>query len=358
MGGPSEDRGRRTLLDDPPGVHHGDTIGETGDHRKVVGDVQRGDAVLAAQVTHSRQHVCLRAHVEPGRRLVQHDHRRPAGERHRQPDALLLPAGKLVRVAAKELRSRWQEHLGHALADALAPGLIGAAEVVMLEHFQQLRADAQRRVEGSARVLGDVADEVAAGPPQAGHLETEHLPIVDRDRAVGDRHALAGVPEHGQPDGGLSRTGFADESEHLTGLDFEEHLVDDVVAAGGGVDPQGVDHECRHQSARPRSMPAAARAMPSVISPVPIVNTAMAMAGSSVPHGCTDRAPRFCCTINPQSAALTRRGEPEEAERGDDEQRVGQPQVGLDEQRSGDVGEQLAAQDREDVTHPAPRPPR
>ena len=93
-----EQLGRRPLLDDATGVHHGDAVGEVGDDGEVVGDVEGGDAVGAAQLADSGQHVGLRAHVEAGRRLVEHDHARPAGERHRHADALLLAAGQLVRV--------------------------------------------------------------------------------------------------------------------------------------------------------------------------------------------------------------------------------------------------------------------
>jgi hypothetical protein len=47
--------------------------------------------------------VRLCRHVEPGRRLVEDDHARPARERHRQTDALLLSAGELVRIPPEEL---------------------------------------------------------------------------------------------------------------------------------------------------------------------------------------------------------------------------------------------------------------
>ena len=83
---------RRPLLHDAPRVHHRHTVGEVGDHCQVVGDVQRGDAVPAGQVAHRRQDECLGAHVETGGRFVEHDHRRAAGERHRQSDPLLLSA--------------------------------------------------------------------------------------------------------------------------------------------------------------------------------------------------------------------------------------------------------------------------
>ena len=40
--------------------------------------------------------------VEAGRRLVQHQQRRVVGQRHRDDDALLHAAGKLVRIPAHD----------------------------------------------------------------------------------------------------------------------------------------------------------------------------------------------------------------------------------------------------------------
>ena len=52
------------------------------------------------------QHHALGGDVQPGGRLVEHQHLGPRQERHRQRDALHLPAGQLVRVAGAGTRRR------------------------------------------------------------------------------------------------------------------------------------------------------------------------------------------------------------------------------------------------------------
>ena len=135
----------------------------------------------------------------------------PAGEGHRQADALLLSTGELVRVAAQELRRRRQQHLAHDLGDAGPAGGVRAAEVVRLQHLEQLLLDAQCRVQRAAWVLGHVADELTTGAAQLGHRQPEHREPADLDSPGGDCCALAHVAEHGEADGRLARAGFADQ---------------------------------------------------------------------------------------------------------------------------------------------------
>ena len=95
--GLAEDRVPRAQLDDLAGVHHGDPVGDVGDHGQVVGDVERRDPVAAAQLAHGLQHHALGGDVQAGGRLVEHQHLGLRQERHRQRDALHLAAGELVR---------------------------------------------------------------------------------------------------------------------------------------------------------------------------------------------------------------------------------------------------------------------
>ncbi len=162
MGGLGEDLHGRTLLHHPPGVHHGNAVGEVGDDREVVGDVQGSDAVLAAERAHGVQHVGLGGHVQPGRRLVEHDQRRAAGEGHRQPDSLLLATGELMWVALQKLRRPGEQHLAHHLGHPIAAGRVIVAELVGVEDLPDLLADADRRVQRRSRILGDIADDGAA----------------------------------------------------------------------------------------------------------------------------------------------------------------------------------------------------
>ena len=153
-------------LDQAAGVHDGDPIGEIGDHGQVVGHVEGAHAVGAGQLANGLEHVRLRGHVQRRGRLVEDDHLGPAGERHGDRHALLLAAGELMRVAAQEVAVAGQQHLGEHLRAprlALCPG---AAEVVRLEDLDELRADAQGRVERRRGVLRHVADEAAADAAQ------------------------------------------------------------------------------------------------------------------------------------------------------------------------------------------------
>src|SRR5204863_3636336 len=100
------------------------------DDGKVVADVKGGDAVSAAEIAYRREDVRLGRDVQARRRLVEDDDPWPAGECHGQPDPLLLPAGQLVRVAAKKRVVVRKEHLVEHLDEAVSPLLPGGAEAV------------------------------------------------------------------------------------------------------------------------------------------------------------------------------------------------------------------------------------
>ncbi len=87
-----EDLLARPPLDDSARVHHRDMIGELGDDREVVANVQRRNVMAAAQLPDRLEHACLGGDVKAGGGLVADDHPRPAGERHCNRHALLLAA--------------------------------------------------------------------------------------------------------------------------------------------------------------------------------------------------------------------------------------------------------------------------
>ena len=147
---------RRPALDDTPGVHDRDTVGDERDDGEVVADVERGDAVRLAELAYRLEHVRLGRHVEPGRRLVEDDHARPAGEGHRESDPLLLAAGELMRVAAQELSVGREEHLCEHLAESGSALLGGGAVAVSGQRLHELSLDPEGGVERGRRVLRDV----------------------------------------------------------------------------------------------------------------------------------------------------------------------------------------------------------
>ena len=149
-----EHRVDRPLLDDAAGIHHGDAVGEAGDHREVVGDPDQRGAGLGGEVLHLGEDLRLDGDVERGGRLVGDQQRRAgaaarwrsrrAGACRRRTDA------DRRRAARRATGCRPHERLAGArarapLRDALVRG----------DRLDHLGVDAQHRVERHHRVLED-----------------------------------------------------------------------------------------------------------------------------------------------------------------------------------------------------------
>ena len=290
-------------------VHDRDAIGERRDHGQVVADVHGRDAVRRAQVADRLEHVRLRGHVEPRRRLVQDDHAGPVGEGHRERNPLLLAARELVRIAAQEDVVAREQHLAERLDDARPPLLVGRAEAVGRQRLVELRLDLQRRVQRGRRVLGDVGDELASELLALEQGEQEDVSTLDPDLASGDSCAATRVTEHREADRRLPGSRLADEAEDLARGDVERDAVHDVlVRAVVDLHPRSTTSSaCVAVFTRcpsvPRSMPIAARARPSPTRLVPIVSSAIAITGRRTGHGCSVSPFWFSLIISPQSAA-------------------------------------------------------
>ncbi len=96
------DARRLVLLLDVPGVHHRDPVRQRERFGLVVRHVDERDADFLLQVDELDLHFLAQLRVERRERLVEQQHRRMRDERARDRDALLLPAGELVRVALAE----------------------------------------------------------------------------------------------------------------------------------------------------------------------------------------------------------------------------------------------------------------
>ena len=148
-------------FDQPAVAQHHDLVGDLGDHGKVVGDVERGDAGVADGVLDRRQHVDLRRHVERRGRLVEDDQVGLGAQRHRRHHALQLAAGDLVREALADGFRVGQAELLEQRHRALL-GLGAVADAVLQRGLDHLVHQPVRRVEGGRRRLRDVADLAAA----------------------------------------------------------------------------------------------------------------------------------------------------------------------------------------------------
>jgi len=237
--------------------------------------------VRRAQGADRLEDVGLRRDIQAGGRLVEHDHRGLAGERHGEHDALLLAARELMGVATQELSVRGQEHLGHHLAKALPALFLVGAVPVLLEHLEELRVDAQRRVERHRRVLGHVGDQLAARGPQLGRRQLEHVAALEEHLAAGDPRP---PPLEGEQRGGgrgLARRRLADEAEDLALVQVERDLMVDLDLGRLDLDLQAAqpDGDLGAHAPVSRSIPTMARLSPSAMRLVPMVRMPISSTG-------------------------------------------------------------------------------
>ena len=153
-------------------------------------------------------HLLAQPAVERAERLVEQQHARVWGERAGQRHALLLAAGKLVRVARLEARKPHHgQHLAHArgdLAAARAAHLEAEADVSLNRAMREQRIGLEHHA--------DVA-------PVRGHVL--HRLAVEQDAAFVQRHEAG----DGAQERRLARTGGPEQTEELAVADLEAHRV-------------------------------------------------------------------------------------------------------------------------------------
>ncbi len=180
-----------------PGEHR-DPVAEPHRLVDVVGDQHHRRAQGALDLPELGLQVAPAGRVHRAERLVHEQHRRVDGERPRHPDALLLPAGELVRVPPRVHRVV-QAHQVEQLGDPV----LGAARVPA----QQGRHGRDVLGDGAVREQADVLDDVADPAPQGdGSVVVTSSPVTSTRPEVGStsRLTIRRVVDFPQPDGPTS----------------------------------------------------------------------------------------------------------------------------------------------------------
>ena len=100
-------------LDRLAGIHDRDAVAGLEDQAEIVRHEDHRRAELLAEPLDQLDDAGLDRHVERGRRLVEQKQRRLRQQRHGNDDALLLAAGKLVRIGAHHALRIGQAHRPH-----------------------------------------------------------------------------------------------------------------------------------------------------------------------------------------------------------------------------------------------------
>src|SRR2546427_1998495 len=174
------DLDRAPDLLDPAVPHHRDAVGDRERLLLVVGDVDRRDPEVLLDLADLAAKSKADLRVERRERLIEQEDFRPAGERSRERDSLLLAARELVRVPALEAtEARQRDHLGDAL--------VGSGG----------RPSGHPQTEGN--VLGD------------GHSREERVRLEDdADAALAWRH----VVDDAAVEADLARVGSLEAGDH------------------------------------------------------------------------------------------------------------------------------------------------
>ncbi len=175
----------------------------------VVRHVDERDADFLLQVDELDLQLLAQLRVERGERLVEQQHRRMRDERARDRDALLLPAGQLVRIAPVEadepnvLERGLDARL--PLAGRRAGHLQRKRDVALDRHVREQRVALEHRAHRAR--FGRAAGEVLAVEQDAARVGK----VEARDHPQQRRLAAAGRTE---------------QREEFAGLDREADVVD------------------------------------------------------------------------------------------------------------------------------------
>ncbi len=196
----------RSALDDPAVAHDRDLVGHGQGLRLVVGDQDGGGAVGAQGMPHVLAQSGPQCGVECVEGLVEEDDRRPGRERPGNRDALLLPAGEVVRHAVLESGQTDEVQDGGGPAGPPCRPVQAVGDVA---------EDGQVREEGA--LLGDHGD----APPLGRHRGAGggHGPAVDADLALVRRLEAGDAAQQR----GLARAGGAEHGRQRAGSDGEVH---------------------------------------------------------------------------------------------------------------------------------------
>ena len=236
--------GGLALLEHTPGMQHGHGAADFCHHAEIVGDEQNRRAVALSEPLDQLQHLALHGDVKRGGRLVRDHKTGIAGERHRDQHALPHPAGDFVRIKLQHPLRFADRDLGEQLGCAL-PRVTPRKCEVMPQQGRDLRADAPDRIERGHRILRDQRDAAAEQAASLRLRHREQIASLEPNGASGDDGVGRQQAEHGAPEHRLAGAGFADQSPHLAGPDFQAGAAQHIgrMAAAADRDMQVVDGE-------------------------------------------------------------------------------------------------------------------
>ena len=220
-----QDLPRIAELDHLAAPEHHDPVGDLGDDREVVGDVERRRAVLADELAEGGEAFDLRRHVERGRRLVEDQDVGLGDHRHRRHHALQLAAGHLVGIARADRLGIGQIELSEQ-PDRRGARLGRDQHAMADRRLADLLHQRMRGIERGRRALRDIGDLRPAQRAPLVRADRADVRVAEDDVAADDMAVAARIAHRGEADGRLAGPRFADEADHFAAPQLQRHVVD------------------------------------------------------------------------------------------------------------------------------------
>ncbi|MNH95957.1 hypothetical protein D3C73_486110 [compost metagenome] len=215
----------RPDLDDLAEAHDGHPVGNRGDGCEIMADPDQRCTEFSDEFLHFCENFSLDRDVQRGRRLVADNQLGAMKQCDRDRHALAHAAGKLVREKVDLTLGVGDTNLRQCLYGPIS--CLCRADVLMcFEREPDLRADAKHRVQRHHRVLENHGNGLATDLPQLVRLKADQFAAFKLDRALDDPAGFIDQADNREAGDRLSRSGFPDKAENLTGGQREGDAVD------------------------------------------------------------------------------------------------------------------------------------
>jgi len=233
----------RPFFDLPSRVHHHHALRHFGHHSQIVGDQHDRSTGPGFELAHQVEDLRLYGDVERRGRLVGDQQPGLAGKRHRDHDPLPHTTRKLMRILRHApLRFRDLDQSQHL--DRASHGVFAREAAMQHQHFSDLSADGQHRIERSHRLLEDHGNGIATHLPHLRFRQLEQIAPLEHNAPLDGSSGWGCDQAQNRKRGdAFAATGLADDGQRLPARNRKGNTVDGAhdAIAGEKIGLQSLD---------------------------------------------------------------------------------------------------------------------
>ena len=214
-------------------VQNNNAVAQLSHNAQVMGDKDDAGAVFLLQGAHLFQNLVLDGHIQGGGGLVRNQQVGVVGQRHGDHDALAHTAGKFMRVGFQPLFGFGNTYFAEQLQRGSLQLVALHLRVVYMDHFGNLFANRNQRIQAGHGVLKHHGDLLAA--------DFAHLLIADFGQvsafkfnfAVFNAGSIGQQAQDGHGSNAFAAAGLTNDTKDLALMHFKADAAHSLHFAGG-----------------------------------------------------------------------------------------------------------------------------